>query len=401
MMKILFINHHRRSRSIYRAGELARRLAARGHKVSLMLISDNNKWKFKTSEWNKVKVIETPDVTSGKLRSGWDPLSVIRRILWLRKHGEDYDILHLFETRPATIYPGLYIARARNNPVAIDWIDWWGRGGLIEVNRPSWYRLLFGGLETFFEEHYRPKADLTTVISAGLKERAVSLGVKKDTILHLRPGVDTERFSSIPVQDARKKTGMPPDEFLLGFGSRDSFLDLDKVLEAVRRLVNEGYKLRLLMLGTCDKSTMDQIARKGIENEVIRPGFVPDEDYPLFLSSCDAFVMPFPDTSYNIGRWPNKFTEYLACARPIVFNPNGDLKEFRNRECGISCEDSTEEYVQAIRGLVEDEGSRRVLGQNARKMAQEEFRWVDVIDRLELSYLKMVEEWKADGRSRG
>ena len=151
-MKILLIAHHRLWRAQYRSRAIAERLAERGHKVTLIVTANNERFRFRCYQVNDVEIVESPDLTVGRLRSGWDPVCAVRRIAWLKANADDFDLVHLFETRPATIFPGLWLRHRINAPIVIDWIDWWGRGGIIKINRPLLYRLLLGWVETFFEE---------------------------------------------------------------------------------------------------------------------------------------------------------------------------------------------------------------------------------------------------------
>ena len=390
-LQILFICHHTRTRAVHRQMNLARRLVERGHKVSLMVIADKNRWRFQDSEQDGVYILETPDVTSGRLRSGWDPISVVRRSLRLLKDENHYDVVHLFETRPATILPGLILKKRKRLPLFIDWIDWWGRGGLITVNRPKWYQLLFGGIETFFEEYFRKYGDNTTVIAKALQERAIGLGVPASTITHIRSGVDTEHFKPLPLVDTRNLLGLGKAELIIGFASQDSFLDLDIVLEAVKAVTTERPTVRLLMTGHIKSDTWEKIDGMGLRDIVLAPGFVSEEDYPKYLAACDMFLMPLPETNYNVGRWPNKFGEYIATGRPVVFNSTGELADFAELASppGIVCNYAPEEFAQAIYKLISEADTRRRLGENARQCAVDYLDWNETINKLEAVYQRI------------
>ena len=382
-MRVLLINHHTWSRSGHRAAAFASRLVGLGFEVTLLVISDRNRRSFTTHFWQGVEVIHSPDVTTGRLRSGWDPLSVLRRLVWLLKNKQQFDLVHLFETRPATVIPGLLFAWKQRIPLVIDWIDWWGRGGLITTNRPRWYRVLFGGIETFFEEYFRRFADASTVISDGLVARAISLGISPNSIYKVHPGVDFSKFKLVPIHEARFKVNVDKKYFVMGFGSQDSFFDLMPVLDAVVRLKGRYKNVRLLMLGRLPERIFNEIDSRNLRDAVIAPGFVPDEDYAQYLSCCDVFIMPFPRTPTNVGRWPNKFQEYLACGRPIVFNANGDLEQFTLQPVpGIACEFASDGFHDALDTLYRDANLRKELGYNARLCAESKFQWSEKIEIL-------------------
>jgi len=130
-MNILIINHYRRFKN-WRWGRMYSipcELAKRGHKVTLFVVADTEKMKVKEYEENGFIIIEFPDLLMGSLRSGWDLWCIYNRKKYLRSVEEKFHIIHLFETRPATIYPALSYRKKNPVPFVIDWNDWWGRGG--------------------------------------------------------------------------------------------------------------------------------------------------------------------------------------------------------------------------------------------------------------------------------
>lgn len=382
-MNILMIVHHRLWRAAYRSRVLAEGLVAKGHKVTLLCTADTARWRFREQIINGVRVVEAPDLTFGRLRSGWDPVAAWRRYRWLRRTAETFDLVHLFETRPATIFPGLAARRLFRAPLVIDWIDWWGRGGIISINRPWWYRVLFAWFETFFEEHFRADADATTVISYGLRDRAVALGVRPETILHLRNGANLTLFQPRDLGEARRRLGLDAEDFVVGYAAQDTFFDFEPMLEAIKRMARNGRRVRLACSGHAPPRVADAIRRFGLEEHSTFLGYLSWDDYPWFLPACDVLVVPFPPTVYNIGRWPGKFGEYAAAGRPIVFNPDGDLRDFAGEGCpGLTCSFTAEGFEEAFEALYSDPGLRVRLGQRARKLAEVELDWQYSVNRL-------------------
>ena len=386
-MRILIIVHHRLWRAAYRSRIVAEGLVRRGHKVTLMVTANTEKWRFVDREEKGVRIVETPDLTYGTLRSGWDPVNAIRRKGWLKRQGDTFDVAHLFETRPATIFPGLALRRRLGIPLVIDWIDWWGRGGIISMRRPWWYKMAFAGVETWFEERFRGHADATTVISYGLARRAVSLGVPEESIHHIRNGSDLRTFKPRPIGEARDRLGLPKEKFLLGYAAQDTFFDLEPVLDALKMNVESGIDAGLVLSGNAPEGLKTSVHRKGLTERVRFLGYLDWEDYPFFQSACDALVVPFPATVYNIGRWPGKFGEYVAAGRPVVFNPVGDLEDFAGPDApGLACDFSAEAFVEAFATLHDDPSLRTELGAKARQLACDEMDWERSIDHFEAVY---------------
>jgi glycosyltransferase involved in cell wall biosynthesis len=387
------IVHHRRWRAAYRSRVIAHELARRGHQITLMVIADKERWRFReTLEADGVRVIDSPDLTWGQLRSGWDPICALRRASWLWRNAEPYDLIHLFETRPATILPGLATRWRSGAPIVIDWSDLWGRGGSITVKRPIWYRILFAWVETFFEEHFRTYADGTTAISYGLRDHAIGLGIDPVTVLHIRNGADFTLFTPRPMQEARRRLGLPADAFIIGYSAQDSFFDLDPVFDGVRQLVDGGINAMMMMSGHAPPRIRRSIDRCGLESRTRFLGYLSWDDYPWFLPSCDVLACPFPPTTYNLGRWPGKFGEYCAAGRPIVFNPHGDLADFATGDQvpGIPCAFDAAAFAAAFRKLHESPGLRLRLGAIARSRGVADFDWSSVVGRLEHFYDQLI-----------
>jgi glycosyltransferase involved in cell wall biosynthesis len=387
------IVHHRRWRAAYRSRVIAAELARRGHQITLIVTADKERWRFRdTIESDGVRVVDSPDLTWGRLRSGWDPICALRRLSWLWRNGETYDLVHLFETRPATILPGLAMRWRSGATIVIDWIDLWGHGGSIAIKRPIWYRILFAWVETFFEEHFRSYADGTTTISYGLRDHAIGLGIDPGTILHIRNGADLTLFSPRPMQEGRRRLGLPAEAFIIGYSAQDSFFDLDPIFDSVRQLVEGGINAMIAMSGHAPSRVRHSIARFGLESRARFLGYLSWDDYPWFLPSCDALACPFPQTVYNLGRWPGKFGEYCAAGRPIVFNPHGDLADFATGDQvpGIACAFDATAFASAFRKLHESPGLCERLGAIARSRAVTDFDWHNVVDRLEHFYGEII-----------
>jgi glycosyltransferase involved in cell wall biosynthesis len=399
-MRLLLIVHHRKWRAAYRSRKIAGQLARRGHQVTLMVVADTARWRVRdVVEADGVRVVESPDLTWGRLRSGWDPVCALRRTVWLWRDGQSYDIIHLFETRPATILPGLLTHWRLRTPMVIDWIDWWGRGGSITINRPFWYRVLFAWVETFFEERFRRYADGTTIISKGLRPRAISLGVNPNSILHIRNGADLTLITPRPKQECRQYLGLPADAFIIGYSAQDTFFDLNPVFHGVRQLIDEGANVMMLMTGYAPPHVSKMLDHFGLTQRVRLLGYLSWEDYSRFLPSCDAFACPFPPTVYNLGRWPGKFGEYCAAGRPIVFNPYGELADFANEDQapGIPCAFDATEFAAAFRKLHDSAELREELGTKARSLAEANFDWHRLVDRLDCFYAETITRARQQG----
>lgn len=390
-LAILMITHHPRSKAGSRSGSMAESLARRGHHVTLVLTSNDRRFGTEVSTSNGVRVVEAPDLLWGRLRSGWDAWDLLNRGAFLRKDEGQYDLVHCFETRPTTIYPALDLVRRRKVPLVTDWNDWFGRGGIISISRPRWYRVLFGRLETYYEEAFRARAAGLTVISTALARRAAALGVPDEQICHIPGGVVPAEIPARTVAECRARLGYPPDAPILGFASADSHLDLEVVVESLRIAARTHPDMKLIVSGKVSKRVVDLVRSHRVEENVEFIGFVDSDALTWHMGAADVFLLPFPDTVYNRGRWPNKLGLYMCLGRPTVANPTGDVKTLFDRyRVGLLAQWDPKDVAAQILRLVDDRDLTRELGANARRVALTEHNWDNLVSKLESFYDRVL-----------
>lgn len=372
---------------------MAQHLAKRGHHVTLMAISNHRRFGVVETEWDGVRIIETPDLLWGSLRTGWDLWDMINRIFYMRKDDTPYDLIHCFETRPITVIPTLVYRKSHNIPVISDWNDWWGHGGIIDEFRPLWYRKLFGGMETYFEEAFRNRFEGLTVISSALEKRGISLGVPPERICHISGGSLPELFPYRSIDECRSYTGVPRSDLILGYSSVTKHVEMNFCMEVLSLVVKEYPTTKLLITGNPHKSILEMAREYDLEKNLHLTGFVPFEELAWYLGCVNIFILPFPEKIYNIGRWPNKIGEYLSIGRPIISNPVGDVKTLiEKHDVGLLAEWDPVDFAKKIVHLIENPSLAKQFSNEARQLAISKYDWKLLIKDLEAFYFKVLNE---------
>lgn len=392
-LSILMISHHRRHKAHGRSHAMAKSLVQRGHKVTLMVISERRRFGVEETEWDRVRVIESPDMLWGRLRSGWDIWDMLNRMIFLSREKARYDLVHCFETRPATIYPALYYLKHHKIPLLTDWNDWFGRGGIVDMPllRPRWYRILFGWLETYYEEAFRKRGDGLTVISTALARRASALGIAQDRICLISGGAFPELVSMRSKEECRSRMGFSHSAPIICFSSGDSHIDMGPVMAAVANVAGKYPSVKLMITGKIGRHVLDQAEEFGIRQNLYLTGFVPFEELEWYMGCADVFVLPFPKTVYNAGRWPNKLGDYLCAGRPTISNPVGDVKTFfENNEIGLLADFDQNDFYAKIIYIIENPELALRYGENARKVAEDVLDWKIKVKELEDFYYRVI-----------
>ncbi len=370
----------------WRALNFGRNLVKRGNDVTLLAMSRDRRVHFRVRDENGLRVVESPDLLWGSLRSGWDPWDTLARIGWLRS--QDYDLVHAFEARPVAILPAIYLQRRRELKLILDWCDWFGRGGSVEERPNPLVRALLRPVETFFEETFRPWADGTTVINTVLRQKAIELGVPPHTILMLRNGSDVERLRPHPKAEARHLIGLPVDVPIIGYIGAIFHRDAELMARAFDLIHTAKPQTQLLLIGYCNIAVEQLVCSP---NAVHRTGRLPYDQLSRYLAACDLCWLPLRDSGANRGRWPLKLTDYLAVGRPIVATAVGDMTTFLKRHpVGLLAEDEAQDLADKVLTLLDASQQRDRMGRRARHLAETIFTWDRLTERLEQFYRKLL-----------
>jgi glycosyltransferase involved in cell wall biosynthesis len=224
------------------------------------------------------------------------------------------------------------------------------------------------------------RADLVLADSQSTKDDLVELlRVEPARIEVVYPGVE-DRFHPIEdqtlLEKVRARYGLPP-KFILGLGTlqpRKNFTRLIKAFADLRfadlRLVIAGGK------GWLYEEIFATVARLGLEEKVVFPGFVADEDLPALYNLADLFV--FPSLYEGFGLPP---LEALACGTPVITSDASSLPEVMG-EAGLMVEATdVGALAEAMGRVLEDDALRE--GMIARGMEQtRKFTWKRAASRL-------------------
>lgn len=172
------------------------------------------------------------------------------------------------------------------------------------------------------------EADAVIVVSECTKRDALRLyHVPEEKIRVIYEGVHP-RFA--PVRDrveiARVRAAYHlPDDYILYVGTIEPRKNLMRLLEAFRALKQEGYPQRLVLVGALGwlyEPVLDSLAALGLEDDVIRPGYITDHDLPALYSGAAMFV--FPSLYEGFGLPP---LEAMASGVPTIVSDASSLPE--------------------------------------------------------------------------
>ncbi len=331
----------------WRAFHFARQLVKRDHHVTVLAMARDRRFHGRERMIDGVRLVETPDVLWGPLRSGWDVWDALWRCQWIAR--QECDLVHAFECRPTVLMPALYVKKTRHIPLVIDWCDWFGRGGSVEERANPLVRAVLRPVETFFEEHFRTRADATTVICTMLHAKAVALGVPPAQIFSIRDGADVEGLYPQDRHAARRALGQPDDALIVGYVGAIFPRDAQLMACAFDRIRSAQPHARLLLIGYVNAPIEQLVAAP---EAVLRTGPLDYAALNGYLAACDMCWLPYHDSGANRGRWPLKLNDYMAAGRATVATAVGDVEDVMRRyDIGVLARDTSDDLAHAVLDL--------------------------------------------------
>jgi len=230
------------------------------------------------------------------------------------------------------------------------------------------------------------RADLVLADSHSTKNDLIELlGVSPDKIEVVYAGVE-RRFrpmeGEIALQRVRKRYGLD-FRFILSLGTLEPRKNFTGLIEAYalmrgsradfhtcQGMGDRGLKLVIAGgKGWLYDGVFARVEELGLENEVIFPGFVADEDLPALYNLAELFV--FPSLYEGFGLPP---LEAMACGTPVVISDRPSLPEVVG-EAGLMVEATDgQELARAMEQVLTDENLRREMREKGLKQA-EKFTW--------------------------
>jgi len=156
----------------------------------------------------------------------------------------------------------------------------------------------------------------------------------------------------------------------------------DEVTRAVRsfaEIAEDFPEADLILIGYGPPAREAQIKalvrELGLEKRVRFTGDVRREELPRLFAAAEVFVLPRPAGVFSIAGLPNKLGEYLAAARPVVVNANGDIPRYLEHDVSAYLVDPHDEelFTFRLRYALEHRDEAAAVGARGRAVAVREF----------------------------
>jgi glycosyltransferase involved in cell wall biosynthesis len=220
-------------------------------------------------------------------------------------------------------------------------------------------------------------SDVTTACSYALAEYARKNGARN---VHRIPnGVDESFLCDYEKEghEIRRKLGLSERDIVLCYvGNVEYWLNLEELLLAIRSIKkNMGKSIKFLLVGgklrTAYSDRLNNLVNSlGLNEAVLRVGFVPHEEVPKYIAAGDIGLIPKnmedPVSSYS---FPLKLWEYLAQGKPVISTSLPEVLLVARDVVSIA--DTQSQYVSCIANFLDDPETFLREAQEGRNLAKQ------------------------------
>lgn len=227
---------------------------------------------------------------------------------------------------------------------------------------------------TLMMSRFLRAADQVVADSECTKRDAVHLYRLDEAKIKVIYGGVNPRFRPADPQEieaVRARYGLP-ECLILSVGTIEPRKNLTSLVDAYRALRHRGAEFKLVIVGKKGwlyQSFFRRLRELGLEDEVIFPGFMPDEDLPALYSAADLFVFPSLYEGFGLP-----VLEAMACGVPVITSNTSSLPEVAGEAALLVDPNSVEELTSAMRSVLESKQLRDELRAKGPKQAAK-FSW--------------------------
>lgn len=262
-------------------------------------------------------------------------------------------------------YIGLKLKKKTKKPLVISLHDDYEKlWNVLDLNK-TFKKILLKNERTALEQ-----CDHCIVVSTYLENYARLHGAKNITIIHNK--LQLEQYQTNPFT-------------ILNIGRLNPAKNQLTIIEAVKRLREEGYNLRLLLIG---KGKLEKQIRKELTSQDGLINQVPNTFLPIILNNVDLYI----NASFNEG-FCIVLSEASICKIPIISSRIPAVSDIVNEENALFFSpENVNELKEQIKKVIDNKTLRKSLSEANIKNI-EKFDW-DTLAQKEKELIKRYETWK-------
>lgn len=240
------------------------------------------------------------------------------------------------------------------------------------------------------------KADRIVAMTELEKNWCREKGIDTNKIEIIPNGIFDEAFDTYDPNLPKQKYGLK--KYLLFIGRMYHEKAPTHLVQALSRLQDDFKDLGIIFVGP-DQGEVGKVKAMtkelGLEEKVVYAGKVSDKEKYELLAGCEFFVLPSKHESQGIV-----FVEAWAQKKAVIGTKVGGVPYVvKDGETGLLYNyGDIDALTGHIRFLLENPGDSKKIGIRGFEIASKEYRWKNVVDRIERLYLDAIEQFRKNGK---
>lgn len=387
-MKVLYFHQHfstPKGSTGIRSYEMAKRLIARGHEVTMVCGSYSGGGSGLPVEFKNGRrrgIVDGIEIVEFDLAYSNNDGLLARTGVFLkfamRSIGialtEKYDVVFATTTPLTAGIPGIFARWLRGKPFVFEVRDLWPE--LPKAMGVITNRAVLKAMSILEWASYRSATRLVGLspgIVAGIGKRGIA---RKDIAL-IPNGCDLGIFAD-DVQPWRPAEVGPDDLLAVFAGTHGIANGLDAALNAaaeLKRRNRHDIKILLIGQGKLKAKLQQRVADEGLDNVVFHDPVNKKRLAGLMASTDIGLQLLANIPAFYYGTSPNKFFDYIAAGVPVLNNYPGWLAEIITKtECGYAvAPDDAGAFADALEDAASNKVELKRMGERGRVLADKEF----------------------------
>lgn len=394
-MKILYINHNIEGKGTYwRCFWLAKSLVKMGNEVTIFCLQKKKSIRISKKFIDGICFYFLPRFADQGLAELPGHLLRSFLIVTYSLFGR-FDVIHSFNVASPTcglpFFPIWFFKKIGiiKTKLIVDWDDLWGKEGLTHLNNQG---VFSENLAEFLETKIPLLADMVTVVSDELKERAVKVGVKEKKVVKIINGANTELIGRFSQKQSRKELGISEREKIVCFPGVLT-INLELVLSSFDKILKKNPNLKLYLLNPLSKEDERLILASGIKKNIQVIGFKPYDIYLNYVAAADVVLLPRSNHILDRCEFPARLGDFMALGKPIVTNKSGDAWKilYENKAGLVAKLEDENDFASKINSLLVDTVLASKFSKRVVELVKTEYSWdflaKNLIDKIYLDCL--------------
>ena len=235
---------------------------------------------------------------------------------------------------------------------------------------------------------------VTGQIAAWIKKK---YHLSNDKLLVIPNGVNLNRFSPKPYQEAKNRYRIPAKfRVVLSLGSLFPWVGIETLLTAAPSIL-KIYPDTLFVIGSGEEPYLSNLkkaaSQAGLKDRFWFFGFIPWDEASWFISTADICIAPFIFKNTRSGISSLRVFSYLACARPVVGSDIPGLGDLLEKErIGVSFPmENPEALTNAVVELLKDNEQAKKMGERGREFVARNHSWERIVEKLRYRFLELID----------